>query len=282
MNERLSLFAGTAPLDRRSFLLRFAELALAGAVSRFTLLGNTDISPLAIDYACPGGGLKEDTCADNDPDLCPGGSREVDSCPSDGNRQEDNCESGLNVNDICNESTDSTTDKSSDQCEALPNSPGKTPDDICQIQKNPQKNNDDCGTGAEPYDLCPPDGTVEDGDLCPGGNSRKPIIDACNPEDEGDSCGNGDFGEEDDCKTDGTFWEKKDNCNTNDDDTCTTGKNNDSNVNQFDDKCDPMRPFPNSNKAFGSDQCNDGTDAQDLCVPYDETQGFNDTCPEGR
>lgn len=267
-SQYLKFLTSTSRMGRGEFIKSCTKLITAGIVTRFTLLeGRVFASPEDHDSCntvfgeqdscnrqkqdeCSGGGVPElDVCDDFDADYCPGGAQSGDACPPSGSRAEDDCASGTVSNDICNEQVD----PKSDQCEAM-----AEPDDVCADMKPAH---DECGTGKEPEDKCPPNGGEAAGDQCPGGD---PSVDVCGEGGEGDECGSGSFGGEDDCNS-----KEPDECTLIDDDSCPDGTNTSDGAGGTD-KCVGM---------LGSDQCTDGTDATDACTGT--SYGLYDTCPGG-
>lgn len=271
-NERSNDGEGSVPpkvptkdvaISRRAFARSVAKIAALGALSNFTLLAG---EANAAGDACPGGADEDDNCAPpTDPDNCPGEALPQDNCFPDGLKPEDRCDIGDHAADICNDAEDAT----SDQCAT-----GASSDDVC-LDSNI---GDKCPTLRLPEDECPPKGTTAQGDICPGGDAA---VDTCEPEGSGsaggDDCTPGDFCEilspKDDCKTG-----SPDECTYTNDDVCTNGTNTGSGSGN-DDWCDP-NPIPIST---GSDQCIDGTPAQDTCNGKSDKvgDGLWDHCPGG-
>ena len=262
MNEKKEV--KNSRLTRRHFARRLTQLLVYGGLVNFSL-GGTAKAATSKETAhedCPGGLPSVDVCAPPlDYDYCPGEMPPADECPADGNREEDECNSGLAAADICDPSV-----KRSDQCQN-----GLPKDDQC-----PESAPDDdyCPTGHPSSDSCPPDGGIADGDQCPGGGDE---LDTCVPTTKsGDECGEGSYGPEDDCNA-----KQKDCCATAfplaplDDDSCP----NETNVawtgspNGGDDWC--------RGSFLASDECTTGKDEDDLCESNKNEYGAFDVCPGG-
>ena len=224
--QGLTLENGSKPLykegshvSRRSFTKGVSRIIGLGALSHFSLLAGKVLAeePNYAGDDCPGGGDADDYCMPGtDPDECPGEKPPQDYCPPDGTRggEYDRCDSGVKSADICNEAVDPNTD----QCQS-----GLPADDEDECSKFTHDLGDQCPTGRDPEDACPPKGTDAMGDQCPGGG---PVEDSCDPPNSGpsggDDCSEGTWGLEDDCNATHT-----DECATwsspTDDDSCPNG-----------------------------------------------------------
>lgn len=268
-----NLLSANNPMSRRVFVSRIGKIVALGALAHFTLLTGKAFATDTGD-ACPGGLPADDICnPPADPDKCPGQLPPADYCPPDGNTDEDICSTGGSAADICNEPANAT----SDQCES-----GLPADDICDAN-NPR---DNCPTGEAKTgnieDYCPPNYGVDAGDVCLGGgdSTNGAVQDICKPigsgPSGGDECTKGSTGGGDDCTE-----QSPDVCTWVNDDVCYDGTNTPSGDGGSD-WCDPdPNDFPG--RSTGSDQCNDGTPAQDICngagqIPAD---GLWDSCPGG-
>ena len=235
---------------------------MAGGFAHFALVGKVFADPSvdANNDECPGRIAPQDVCApaEGNEDRCPGEKDPADECPSDGNKSEDVCNSGLSSADVCDPEI-----RSSDQCpSSLPN------DDACSPTGAPT--DDFCPSGHPDRDYCPPGGGLDDGDSS-GGSEE---LDDCSKGGEGDKCGEGTWGMEDDCQA-----KHPDECATilspADDDSCPNGKNvgYSTSANGGDDWC--------TGDWRASDECTTGTDEDDLCISTENSNGAFDVCPGG-
>lgn len=238
---------------------------------------------------CPGGGDDVDVCQTLvDPDECPGGAANTDNCTMGGDDDlcpgeappSDECDSGTNEDDQCNTGSpnaDSCPDgaNTSDKCES-----GNNTDDYCPGDGG--SNEDRCYTGTQADDNCNANTPTEaQGDSCNGGSDQTDNCEgSVQPPVEGtDSCpasGTLPMTNEDDCH--GTP-EEQDECNLLNDDTCIEGTNSDDGAG-FTDYCSSTTVPGTGGTSLGSDQCNDGSDAQDTCID-DPSNGLYDSCPGG-
>ena len=186
----------------------------------------------------------------------------------------DPCPYGKAENDICDPQNGNP-----DKCED-----GTPENDECTIESAPQE--DVCGSGMTPDDVCISGGSPAEGDVCRGGGSHT-------GEEEQDNCDNdiGDVcttststlpgsGGHDNCK--GTF-DSYDMCDNDtpdtcgswplinfSDDTCPNGTNAGEGPNGATDWC--------TGGARATDACYDGSDKQDLCAGRDNWWGNGDVC----
>ena len=282
-------------ISRRAFSGKLLKIMALGTLSHFSLLGIANAAPKpkkpkkpkkTKGDACPGGLITDDLCLPGtDPDKCPGEMPSADYCPPDGNSKEDECNTGVVAADTCNPKF-----SKSDKCES-----GSVADDKCDATNT----RDNCPTGQSPEDFCAPPYGLKDGDKCLGGGAftNDKFQDICKPVGSGlkggDECTAGTFQavrnypEGDVCykKFPGDTWDEcsdniKDVCSKIKDDVCYDGTNTKPGVGG-NDWCDPS-PWPIVGST-GSDQCNDGTPAQDVCngAGFTGEDGLWDSCPGG-
>lgn len=260
-------------ISRRKFTRDLAKLLLFGGLTHFNLKSSAYAASSKEDaYTdCPGGMSPTDICNPPiDRDYCPGQMAPADECPQDGNREEDECSSGLAEADICDPTVKGAS--VSDTCTS-----GDSKNDDCP-------EDDKCWSGTVYDDHCPPDHGLAAGDACPGGGSRfrGMALDVCVPEGSGptggDECPPATWSLEDDCKD-----TEPDRCLTSrrgikgwkDDDTCLTGKNHD-HTRRKDGPDDWCR-----GSFLSSDSCWSGKDEDDLCIDNGGDNGEFDECPGG-
>lgn len=252
-------------LSRRVFARRLSDLILFGGLSHFAMASiaqkskTSEVESLCSPRVgrtsetdeCPGGGPSEDICspAQGYADKCPGEQMPEDECPPDGNRKEDRCDTGFPSADICSSGV-MTSGGTSDQCQS-----GKSEDDLCDASVGEK---DICYSGVSPEpDACPPGGSEDEGDYCPGGGGT---VDNCASDGKGDGCADeGDFNEgADSCKEYQT--ESEDECLLTAD-VCYKGTNSTTGVGGYD-ACQTVLFVPGA----GSDQCITGMEDQDKCA----------------
>lgn len=254
----------TRAMSRRVFAQRLTDLFLFGGLSHFAIASVTQKIATTSDEVlctprvgstpetdeCPGGGPSYDICkpAQGYADKCPGEKMPEDECPPDGNRKEDRCDTGFPSADICVPGVTSSAG-TSDQCQS-----GKSEDDLCDVSVDEK---DICYSGISPEpDACPPDGSEDEGDYCPGGGGT---VDNC-AGGKGDGCADeGDFNENpDNCME--YRPEREDECVLSAD-ICYKGTDSTTGVGGYD-ACQAVLFVAGA----GSDQCITGTEDQDKCA----------------
>ena len=265
-------------LSRRTFVQQLTQILTTGSLIHFFVSDMYAVSTQqTVPYIpqCPGGGHMADNClprrsrSDNEDDYCPGGMDEEDvcapdegyedycpgerspedNCPPGGIRPEDVCDTGVKEADIC--SPVIVDNKSADQCAS-----GNSADDVCPEDGIDNRITDKCHSGYSPEpDACPYNGSLADGDNCPGGPS---VVDNCLN------------GEGDQCSESLEYIDGEDTCGAVDEDICGTtpdkcihGKNTNMGLG-YDDMCGERKVL-GFHVGYASDDCHDGGSSQDTC-----------------
>ncbi len=228
------------------------------------------------DY-CPGGAPTEDICVPDEgfEDYCPGGGHAEDECPQPGSRQEDICDTGYSVHDVCLPGGRSSVEQSPDQCPS-----GMSSDDVCPEGEVKDTSADKCYSGISPNpDVCPSSGWVRDGDECPGGgnardNCENDVGDQCSSEGQenqaADSC-RGDMNEPIGLRVDNCGYDFA--LGTSAADVCYEGTNTQISMFGGDDICKGLEIAGHKPYGDGSDTCLDGSEAQDDCGGINGSDG---------